>query len=478
MSFAGLAFHNLTKPMKHLSLSLLFLLLLVTSCHDSKDPGVVPITPPSSSPPSNSELPAQGSDTNHNFTVLTPRVISSKYDGPVLLEFRSIDGRSNFILNAVWGENIPLRDDGQGGDKIANDEIFSVTLDSKKILSNLASISTCRPFLGSISISVIAGYSNVFAEVSTDSIPQLTVEKVNDQVQKTPHLVNIITKGSTVFDDDQLINNYTNIFYQHFGDDYDFIVIIFPGFNDNRHHNIVKQAVTGLGMDAVDMSGQFGSSGKLTGISVFPNTTFLDGASVGYQHELGHQWINYLSGPFAVGQPHWPVSDLASGIMGYSGPGGEGLSFPYDLVQQDANNWKIVQNTSPTVFNDLELYLMGLQPASQVKDHIIFNDQTQAIEPGAILQGPVTKVSATDIVTLAGIRNPDYTASPKKFNIATIIVSSAFLSDMEMSFYDYFSARAELKKAIVAREGFSIYVSRPFSLSTGGAGELVTTLVN
>jgi len=75
-----------------------------------------------------------------------------------------------------------------------------------------------------------------------------------------------------------------------------------------------------------------------------------------------------------------------------------------------------------------------------------------------------------------GQRNPDYTTSSKKFKIASIIVSNHLLSADEMSLYDYFSARAELKQAVTVTEGLSVYTSKPFYLSTGGRGEFVTSL--
>src|SRR5258705_9193139 len=102
--------------MKNLYFGLLIVNWLATSC--SKDTSVLPVT---------SALPGQGSDRNYDFTILTPHVISDKYDGPVLLEYRHKGAGSDLILNANWGENISLLDDGKEGDKVANDEIYSVS---------------------------------------------------------------------------------------------------------------------------------------------------------------------------------------------------------------------------------------------------------------------------------------------------------------------------------------------------------------
>jgi len=442
--------------MKYLSpIAVFSLTLLVTSCyyHDLRV----------------SELPAQGADTRHNFAILTPRVIASNYDGPVLLEMHYGDAYG-FVLDAIWNESIPLSDIGTNGDKVANDQIYSVTLDSKKILSKVAA-NTNKVNVGSIMTNV--GRYNIFLEIANADVPNLTPQKINSFVQKTPHLVNISTQGSVVSPDYQMIAKYTQTFYQHFSDDYDFIAIIFPGYGEGSYHQDVHQTVSGLGKYKLDISSSFGSAGKLQGINVFPNTLFFDGASVGYQRELGHQWMNFLNSRFLDSSPGWPISDLANSVMGYSRTN---LSFQFNLIPQDVDSWKLVSRYDPPVFNDLELYLMGLQPISTVGEHFVFNNQVQTIAPNAIIHGPVTKYTANDIVAMMGARNPGYDVSSKKFRIATIIVSNQLLSNQEMSYYDFMSARAELKEAVTVSEGFSFYLSKPFYLSTGGKGEITTSI--
>jgi hypothetical protein len=119
---------------------------------------------------------------------------------------------------------------------------------------------------------------------------------------------------------------------------------------------------------------------------------------------------------------------------------------------------------------------MGLLPANEVKEHFVFTNQNQPIEDNGVLHGPVTKVTIADVVNLMGPRVPAYATSQKKFKIATIIVTSTFLSDAEMSFYDYFSSRAELREPVNVREGLLRYQSFPFYLSTGGRAEISTSL--
>ena len=208
---------------------------------------------------------------------------------------------------------------------------------------------------------------------------------------------------------------------------------------------------------------------------MFPISHYFDGAETGYQHELGHQWINFMYGtPFEVGIPHWPLSDLASGVMGISISGSNvGGRFPYNLISE-GENYRVESLSGEPTFNDLELYLMGLIEPDSVENHFVFNHQNQTPQAGELLLGPVTHVTIEDIISLLGPRDPDYSGSQKKFRIGTIIISEELLTLEEMSFYNYFSKRAELKEEVLFSSGFVQSTAKPFFVSTGGKGELET----
>ena len=108
----------------------------------------------------------------------------------------------------------------------------------------------------------------------------------------------------------------------------------------------MRNEVRGIGVALIDSGAGYGSARRLQGISRFPLPTMFDGAEAGYQHELGHQWINFLRGtPLEPGIPHWPLSDLAADIMGFSLAGSNvGGQFPYNLVP-DGNDYRVVRPT-------------------------------------------------------------------------------------------------------------------------------------
>ena len=411
-----------------------------------------------------------GMSTEYDFFHLTPKVITPETTGEVILEVHSdLFSSVKPVLHTAWDLVIPLVDDGTHGDKAASDNIYTAMIDVRDILKANTPNALNRPLIGRIYFD--QGYMSIWAEVWNDQLPQAVVRSISPDVQHTDRVVNIVTGHISPANR----RVYLNTFYSHFDDVYDFIHIIYPGFYLNRHHITVKQDVQGIGKPIMDESSMYGSSGRLKGINVFPNTTYYDGASTGYQHELGHQWINFLEGTVLdPGIPHWPISDLANGMMGYSHGWGQGFGAPFDLIEQGDNSWVLKPRSDPPVYNDLELYLMGLIPANAVSPHFVFKNQNQTVSAGSTLVGPVTDVTIDDVIETTGMRIPDVNNSQKQFKIATIIVSYFPLSAKEMAFYDHYTQRAELKTETMVRTGYALYPSKPFYLSTGGKATLNT----
>jgi hypothetical protein len=270
----------------------------------------------------------------------------------------------------------------------------------------------------------------------------------------------------------------TKEFYQHFGDNYDhFNLISAIPFFANRGSWSVRNDVQGIGVQALDKTAMYGSAGRLLGCTMFPLPDLFDPASPAYQHEFGHQWINYLPAPLDKATPHWPLSDLASDIMGWGkGTNTQGLTFNFDLLPQ-GKAFRLVPNNDPKVFSDLSLYLMGLLPASEVRNHFVFDNQDQDLMAGKLV-GPVTWVSVKDIISQLGPRTPDATHSQKEFRVATLIISrDGLLPPDMMRLYDWFAARAEATQVVPYSQGFEKGQAKPFYLSTQKLGRLNASIV-
>jgi uncharacterized protein (TIGR03437 family) len=390
------------------------------------------------------------------------------------------------------GKKLPLRDDGAGGDRIAGDNIWTVMLDPSQITPGLQADDVFSRFVGFVQ-SVppyilpcgLPWRLNIFAPVVTEDVARMVVRRLGSDVQHTAYVANIVDPAFLKDDPAQL--DYADVakkFYRSFSDDYDFlnIVIYSRVYFANRGHLAVRNDVQGIGANVYNNASTFGSSGRLRGITVFPNFSFFDGAETAYQHELGHQWINYLNAsPLDRYKPHWPLSSLASGIMGFSIPptneGGEFACF----VLSEAGGVRLVPRTDAAVFTDLDLYLMGLAPAEEVQEHIILAEQDSATVlsqcRNQLYSGAVTRMRLADIVKVAGPRVPAYGNAPRRFKVATLVVSPSLLSEDALALVSLFASRAEETAPVATHSGFAKVSSKPFAVSTRGRGTLDASLL-
>ncbi len=276
----------------------------------------------------------------------------------------------------------------------------------------------------------------------------------------------------------------TRRFYQLYPDNFDVLnIVYFPSFFQNRFHSIVRNPVSGIGVPAVDRGSTYGSAKRLQGISVFPLAGFFDGAGVGMQHEFGHQWINYLNIPPLAGAiPHWPFSTMASGVMGFSiPPSGEGGNFPC-LILPEGSGIRLVPNPDQPVYGDLDLYLMGLLPASQVGEQIVLDRQDSGVISlcnGQPYPGTFTRLHVSDIIANPNIgpRIPASDNAPKDFRMATILVTrDELLSPEAMSLYSLMAKRAELSTPAAIHEGFVKATMLPFAQNTRGLATMTARL--
>ena len=423
------------------------------------------------------------------YSKFDPVVIRSDRTQPVLFEAKVVGSLSRVVFEYTTdfqqvGVEFEMRDDGTGGDRVAGDSVYTVTVQASSITQGLQVNDVFRRFVGFLKVLPNTGnpfQGNVFAEIITDQIPRLPITSLAADAQRTTHVVNLVD-SDYVTGVNPDVTRITKRFYQLAGDDYDFlnIVHILSRFQ-NRFHFATKNEVRGIGENVFTNAVDFGSLGRLSGISVFPISSFFDGADYGYQHELGHQWINFLNmPPLTTGIPHWPISSMASGIMGFSiPPTGQGGEYPC-LLTSEPGGIRLTPRNGPPVFNDLDLYLMGMLPANQVAEQIVFSEQNKALTlpcNNQLFTGPVTRISITDIVNTFGPRVPDSIDAPKKFKVATILVSQdGLLSEDEMAFFNFFSRRAEETKEVAVHLGLVKGTTKPFVISTRGLGALNTQI--
>jgi hypothetical protein len=317
---------------------------------------------------------------------------------------------------------------------------------------------------------------NLHVNVKDNTVPDVSVTQLASDVQASEHVVNI--SFDSLFPRTNIPVEALAKFYAFFPDEYDFIAVIeqVTSFN-NRSYRRVQNDTSGIGTALFDNSGFWGSQGRLKGIIDFPRSNLFDAAATSMSHEIGHRWMSFLDNPVLVsGVPHWPISDIAIGIMGYSGAGRQGSHFPFSVIPVSGDIHQMVNSSRSREFNDLELYLIGLIPDSEVPTYVVFRDQGIPVTAGS--QGEVDTITIQEIIAVNGPRVPDSLVSQKDFGLGTIVLSQGrMLSAGEMAFFDHMAARGEANTELFFTEGFSSGFTKPFFLATGQRATLTTKLL-
>ncbi|TMQ24046.1 MAG: hypothetical protein E6J90_09210 [Deltaproteobacteria bacterium] len=362
----------------------------------------------------------------------------------------------------------------------AGPNLFSAVVPAAALTTGLGAADVNRKFIGHLQVTTGAQVDqyNMFGDVLTAAVPPVTVHPVAAGIQRSDHLVNLRWPSladdfATVFTQ---IGAITQSFFAHFDDEYDFVHLVFErSYPSNRGGFATRNDVQGIGLPVFDQNATYGSAGRLTGIVVFPIPTLYDGVSPSTFHEIGHRWMVQLGfPPLQAATPHWPISDLAEDIMGYSivvNGQPEGGQFNYTLSPLGNGNYQLIASSQPKTFSDLAQYLMGMRPAAQVGSHFVFDNQAQPLVAGGTLAGPVTPVSVNDVIAHYGPRVPDAAHAQKCFRVATVLVTrDALATGDEMRLYDFFASRCAATAPAAYTDGFIHGTALPFSTVTGGAG--------
>ena len=314
---------------------------------------------------------------------------------------------------------------------------------------------------------------------ATGLVVPVAITSLGAGVKATPHVLNIRT--DSIYGGRTVPAALLKEAYKYLGDDYDFLMVIEAVRSpNNRFYTAMRNQVTGIGLASYDQGKVYGSDARLQGVVHFPNDDFFDLAETSTLHEIAHRWVNYTHvSALQTGTPHWPMSDLAYGVMGRSDPSNarQAIAFPYQLEPQSNGDYIARRTTAPTDFNDLELYLMGLLPADSVRPHFVFRNQSQTARPDGTLQGPVDTVRISDVIAQEGARAPAYPFAPRVFTVGTIVLSRGrLLTNTELWFFDHMVTRGEASAALPYQIGLNRGDTRPFSLATGNRGRLQATL--
>jgi hypothetical protein len=411
-----------------------------------------------------------------------PAVIPGDGSSGAVVTVRTDLPASSVVIDLAAGGTVPFA--------VIDSQTFSVILTPAQLLFDYLPDDVNRNFVGFIKVSGATpgdvASVNFFVNVDDSSIVDVPVVTSAADMRCAPHVVNLQVPAEdasglweTLFGDEQSVFKR---FYEVFGDDYDFANVIYlhPDKFANRDHFPVKNDVLGIGVPIFDGTAFYGSVGALNGITRFPVDTVFDLAEPGAQHELGHQWINWLTGfpLLGGGSPHWPPSQVARGLMGFSIPGtpdAEGGFFTFDFVPQGGNLYTLTNATPLGVFTQLDLYLMGFVGPRAVPSYVVLDPPDQPLTVNSTVTG--TTVTIGDVIAAMGPRIPDATTAPKNFRMATVLVTrTGFLTNRQLAFFDHFAARGEATASLPFANGLLKGTANPFAVATQGIGSLDTSV--
>jgi hypothetical protein len=456
--------------MKSMRLPLVFLSVLLAGCIDGTGPRARPDGIDDVDEPGN----GGGNGPSISWWETQPRVIAANATDSITLNVTVTGPAQEVTVQLRTGTNTTMQ-------RLSATQ-FTARLPAAWVLFGYRS-ADLHQAAGVITVEGAGGTDEavLLVNVKDGTVPVLNATRsINPTMQASDHVVNI--RYDAVNPGGPISNAVFRSFYDVYPDDYDFIAIVEQVQSSRKPVYIaVRNAIDGIGQPRLDNGGQYGSGARLEGIIQFPVDADLDLARTDNIHEIAHRWMNYLTQPLlATRRPHWPLSDLAVGIMGWSPPAtDEAFSFPWDLQRQADGTYLVLARDTPRSFNDLELYLMGLLPPDSVGGHVVFADQAQTsqLRVGGVLRGRVDTVRVSDVIAREGPRQPAAAVARREFRIATIVLSRVnLLSRDELAFFEHVAARGEQRVGLQYSDGLLRGTTLPFFLATGGRATLMTSL--
>jgi hypothetical protein len=260
--------------------------------------------------------------------------------------------------------------------------------------------------------------------------------------------------------DESIVKKITNILYQHFDDEFDFIKIVPACFDASRciaansglygRAYFAKHDVKGIGGEIIDKTAEYGSAGKLKTVNYYPH---LNGITRGPSlHELMHTWGNklgfldeYRGVPEIVCPGHWGWSNIGGQLGGWKPHSLEKLSD--GSYQAKGTNTRtsneyhfggLAQGDNQAPYGNFELYMMGLIGPDEVKHDIkIAQDFTWKNKAKGIFEAStIHAITMDELIDNTGVRASSHLESQKNFRAMYVVISEEPLESNEWAYID------------------------------------------
>ena len=299
-------------------------------------------------------------------------------------------------------------------------------------------------------------------EAVTDAVRDHAARTLNEPLP-TPHSVDVgniavleddgnffyTNKGGNVIADLAAIGQS---FYRTHGDDYDCLAVYLTSGLTTWLGSpsaiasalVVRNAISGIGIDPFDVGGNFGSASRLqwmlsmNGLHRYPADPYADISGDSFStldvlgHEFGHRWLSY-AWIDSAGTPsdvllgrahqHWSffLDSDASLMEGCNWTSPATDSFEIDAVSE--------------IYGNLDLYMMGLRSGGATPPFFTLHDAVNFDPPGIYQPNSWAEVGVScrarahqwtvaDLEALNGPRVPDGAVAPHVFRLGIILVTA------------------------------------------------------
>ena len=217
----------------------------------------------------------------------------------------------------------------------------------------------------------------------------------------------------------------TNKVYEHFNDDFDFIIIlnVEESQPDNLYYGLSTPAqndIEGLGRNIWDNTGAFGSAGKLKTVIHMPRVEYIRNGP--FLHEIQHYWTNHGLIPTTVGG-HWGYSSAGGQLGGFDEIEDLGNNTYRGSVDGEVGFGTVANGGNSVPYSNLELYAMGLIGPDELESVVVAENPASTSEFGVFTADAITTHTAADIIAENGSRVPSHENAQTEFKALVVVVS-------------------------------------------------------
>ncbi|MCP4201273.1 MAG: hypothetical protein GY769_04990 [bacterium] len=301
------------------------------------------------------------------------------------------------------------------------------------------------------------GQTSSLIRLRPSTIPKTEVIRINDSVQYSSHVVNIVAPYDTTLFSGNLpagdrVFNFAEVartFYEHFSDTYEELAFTPTRVHTSPRGGAVEDRIysdiEGIGIDPVDRRQQWGDSNVLVHANTYLRGDFFwNYLSL---HETGHHWGFYFSlfdvagkrpsgSTACLGSPsHAPLLADQPSFLSL-------CLFPPSRIARQGKKWVVSEAPLPVFFHPLQLYAMGLLEPEEVPPVLLRKKQGGPRFPssGRKMKGPYLEVTIDDVIAHYGERSGS--VPPRIWRRANIVVSpERLLSARDLRWYNFFAKR-------------------------------------